>query len=221
MGSILRTGKWKMASRIVNTAPDRVHKAIDRAVLQEAQYMRKKIVEGIREQAPGGQAFKPLAPTTLTKRKLRKFRGTKALIERADLRNGFTVKRIQWGAAFVGLLRTAKNKTGKSLANIGEIHEYGSKPIVIRITPKMRKFLHVLYAEQKEKGRDKKGRFTRSRNTFGASKGFVVIQIPARPFMAPVVRKYFNPNDVKKRFFARVGLQMRGDLGSLGLSVPK
>jgi hypothetical protein len=45
-----------------------------------------KIVEGIREQAPGGRAFAPLEPTTLAIRQFRGFRGTKALLVAGDLR---------------------------------------------------------------------------------------------------------------------------------------
>ena len=51
--------------------------AFDKALMQEAQFLRTKIVEGIREQAPGGRAFAPLAPTTLAIRQFRGFRGTR------------------------------------------------------------------------------------------------------------------------------------------------
>ena len=59
--------------------------SIDKAMLQEGQFLRTKIVEGIREQAPGGRAFAPLAPTSSALRRFRGFGGTKALIAGGDL----------------------------------------------------------------------------------------------------------------------------------------
>jgi hypothetical protein len=181
--------------------------------------MRRLIVEGIREQAPGGKAFRPLAPGTLKMRELRRFRGTKALIVRGDLRNSITVRRVSAGASFVGVLKSARAKDGRSLANVAEVHEFGSNPIVIRITPKMRALLHLM---NRERGRDSRGRFTRTRSQYGqASKGFVIIRIPARPFIRPVAEKHFKPADVRQRFLARVGLNMGGDFGQLGIPIPR
>ena len=81
--------------------------AFDKALLQEAQFLRTKIVEGIREQAPGGRAFTPLAPTTLAIRQFRGFHGTKALLVQGDLRNSITVTK-DGDKVFVGVLRTAQ-----------------------------------------------------------------------------------------------------------------
>ncbi len=118
--------------------------AIDKAVLQEAQFFRTKIVAGLREGAPGSQAFAPLAPTTLAIRKFRDFGGTKPLIVRGDLRNSITVVK-QGDTVFVGVLRTAKAGGRQSLANVAAIHEFGSRPIVLQLTPKVRWFLHAAF----------------------------------------------------------------------------
>jgi len=217
--AILRVGQWDVARRILATAPARVGRALDMATQQEAHYMRRLIVQGIREQAPGGKAFRPLAPSTLKVRELRRFRGTKALIVRGDLRNSITVQRVSSGAAFVGVLRSARAKDGRSLANVAEVHEFGSNPIVIRITPKMRALLHMM---NRERGRNAKGQFTRNRSQYAqASKGFVVIRIPARPFIRPVAETHFKPAEVRQRFLARVGLALNGDLGQVGISIPR
>lgn len=217
--AILRVGQWDVARRILATAPMRVARALDMATQQEAHYMRRLIVEGIREQAPGGKAFRPLSPGTLKVRELRRFRGTKALIVRGDLRNSITVQRVSSGAAFVGVLKSARAKDGRSLANVAEVHEFGSNPIVIRITPKMRALLHMM---NREGGRNARGQFTKVRSQYAqASKGFVVIRIPARPFIRPVAEKHFKPSEVRERFLARVGLALGGDLGTLGISIPR
>ena len=80
--TIVRVGDWALASRILTGAAPRVRRAMDRAVLQEAHFLRGKIVEGIVAQAPAGQTFRPLAPTTLAVRRFKRFRGTKALLNR-------------------------------------------------------------------------------------------------------------------------------------------
>ncbi|HTP30230.1 MAG TPA: hypothetical protein VMK12_31800 [Anaeromyxobacteraceae bacterium] len=67
--NIKKVGDWKALEEFFRDAPKRFQEAMDKAVLQEAQFFRTKIVEGIREQAPGGQAFKPLSPATLAVRK--------------------------------------------------------------------------------------------------------------------------------------------------------
>ena len=141
---ITMTGDWKDAARILAGGGKRLQAAVDRAVLQEAQFFRTKVVEGIREQAPGGQPFKPLAPTTLAIRRFRGFKGTKALLVRGDLRNSIVVVRKPDGV-FVGVLRTAKGREGQPLVNVAAVHEFGSRPIVVKLTPKARRFLHAAF----------------------------------------------------------------------------
>src|SRR3990172_2718315 len=109
--SIGLTGDWALASNILRTAPVRLRVAIDRAVMQEAQFFRTKVIEGFREQSPGGQPFKPLAETTLAIRRFKGFGGTKALMVRGDLRNSIKVtkKTTALGAeAFIGVHRAEK-----------------------------------------------------------------------------------------------------------------
>jgi len=66
---VTKIGDWSLARRILSGASRRIKDALDKAVLQEAQFFRTKIVEGLRSGAPGGQAFQPLAPTTLAIRR--------------------------------------------------------------------------------------------------------------------------------------------------------
>ncbi|NMC71465.1 MAG: hypothetical protein GYA57_15555 [Myxococcales bacterium] len=139
---VVKVGEWDAAPRLVSTASRRFREAVDKAVLQEAQFFRTKIVEGLREQAPDGQAFAPLTATTLAVRRFRGFKGSKALTVRGDLRNSIVVVK-QAGGVFVGVLRTAKGKAGQPLVNVAAVHEFGSRPIVLKLTPKARRFLHA------------------------------------------------------------------------------
>lgn len=201
---IEKVGEWATAQRILMTAPARIKIAMDRAAAQEAQFFRKKIVEGFRTQEPGGQKFKPLSDFTLAVRRFTGNTGTKALIDSGDLRNSVKVVKVN-DAHFVGVHRTAKSKKGKDLVNIAEIHEYGVDAFVVEVTPKMRKFLMAVIS--KELGSES------GTSTGAFRRGFLIIKIPKRPFLAPVFEKYGNPSDAKRRFANRVGVLLNGDLG--------
>lgn len=198
---LTKVGSWPLARRILHGGR-RVKAAIDKAVLQEAQFFRTKIVEGLREGAPGGQAFAPLAPTTLAIRTFKGFGGTKPLIVRGDLRNSITVVK-QGDTVFVGVLRTAKAGGGQSLANVAAVHEFGSRPIVLKLTPKMRRFLHAAF---RAAGLDAPA-------ADRPSTGIAVIKIPARPFLRPVFERWSRAEDVSKRFLDRVARNLGGDFG--------
>lgn len=202
---ITTTGDWKEAARLLDHAGERLQGALDKAVLQEAQFFRTKIVEGIREQAPGGKPFLPLAPTTLAIRRFRGFKGSKALLVHGDLRNSIVVVKETEGV-FVGVLRTAKGREGQSLVNVAAVHEFGSRPIVVRLTPKARRFLHAAF---REAGLDRPGG--------GTSTGIAVIRVPARPFFGPVLEKHgADAGAVSRRFLGRVARLLGGDFGSIG-----
>jgi hypothetical protein len=199
---VKKIGPWAKVGRLLATAPRRMQAAFDRALWQEGQFLRTKIVEGIREQAPGGRAFTPLAPTTLAIRQFRGFPGSKALIVQADLRNSITVVR-DGARVLVGVLRTARNRAGKSLVDIAALQEYGSRPIVLHLTPRARAFLHAAF---RHAGLDGPG-------SARPGTGIAVIQTPARPFLAPVFDTYAQPKQISRRYLERVAALLRGDLG--------
>jgi phage gpG-like protein len=156
--------------------------------------LRKEVVDGIANQAPGGQAFRPLAATTLAARQLGGFGGSKALIRRGDLRNSVTVV-MDGDEAFVGILRKARGKGGASTANVAEIHEFGAGPFVIPMTPKMRRFL---FAMLKKAGIEP--------TASGTGKGAVVVTIPPRPFLRPAFEAF--KKGVQGRFLRRIAALM-------------
>jgi phage gpG-like protein len=190
-------------SQLLATAPRRLQDTFDKAVLQEGQFLRTKIVEGIREQAPGGRAFAPLAPTTLAIRKFRGFGATKALLVHGDLRNSITVTKVG-DQVFVGILRTARTRTGQPLVDVAALHELGSRPIVTRLTPKARAFLHAAF---RRAGLDTHG-------AGGPTTGIAVLRVPARPFFAPVFEKHAQPDAVAKRLVERAAKALGGDFGN-------
>ncbi len=199
---VKKVGPWTKVGKLLAATPRRMQAAFDKALWQEGQFLRTKIVEGIREQAPGGRAFAPLAPTTLAIRKFRGFRGAKALIVQGDLRNSITVVR-DGDRVLVGVFRTARNRAGRSLVDIAALQEYGSRPIVVHLTPKARAFLHAAF---RHAGLD-------ASSSSQPSTGIAVIQIPARPFLAPVFDKYAQPEQVSRRCLERVAAILAGDLG--------
>jgi phage gpG-like protein len=204
MLKVTKVGDWTRVGQLLARGAKRVQVAVDKAVLQEAQFLRTKIVEGLREQAPGGRPFTPLAPTTLAIRKFRGFGGTKALLVHGDLRNSITVTR-DGDRVLVGVLRTARNRAGQSLVDIGALNEHGSRPIVMRLTPKARAFLHAAF---RKAGLDSPG-------AGQPSTGLAIVQIPPRPFLAPVFEKYAEPSQVSRRFLERVAKNLGGDFGTV------
>ncbi|MCK5604398.1 hypothetical protein KAR91_21085, partial [Candidatus Pacearchaeota archaeon] len=81
-------------------------------------------------QAPGGKPFRPLAESTKKRKK-----SSKALIDKGDYIRSVNVKDLGGGAAFVGVHKEARNDAGDSLANIGEVLEFGTKDKRIKPLP--------------------------------------------------------------------------------------
>jgi phage gpG-like protein len=199
---VQRTGDWDLARRLLAGGPLRLKAAIQTAVLQEAHALRAEIIDGLTKQAPGGDPIRPLAATTLAARKLTGFRGTKALLRRGDLRGSITVQ-VEGAQAFVGVSRKARSKGGGALVNVARVQEFGAGPIVIPITPKMRRYLFLLF---KTLG----ARLAHGGGHRGA--GVVVVQIPPRPFLRPAFKKF--QRGAQGRFLQRVA-KLSGLGGSL------
>ncbi len=165
------------------------------------------IVQGITKQSPGGKDFKPLTPMTLAIRKARGFRGQKALIVRADLRNSVTIKPMA-ASVFIGILKTARSKDGSRLANVGEAHEEG-RTFIMRATPKILALLHIAAREG--------GVATPGMRGSTAAPSILIIKIPARPFIAPVFKKFFSvPAKTRFRVLLEMARILKGDYGFPG-----
>lgn len=138
--TVRRFGDWDKAKALLtNGFNRRLALAIRQATIKNALLLVREIKRGIRDQAPGGEAFAPLAQVTIERKG-----SSKALIDTGFLLSAITQKILSDGA-FIGLLRTSIHKGGESVANIGAILEYGAtinhpSGAVIVIPP--RPFLH-------------------------------------------------------------------------------
>lgn len=187
-----------------------IRRALAVAVAQEAQFFRRKVVEGIREGAPGGQRFEPLKETTLAIRRFTGFQGTKALIVRGDLRSSIKVVNrtgVLGAESFIGVLRSAKSSDGKDLVNIAAVHEFGSRTFLIEVTPAMRRFLAAAFSQEL-------GGLSGGRG--GLTRGVIVVKIPPRPFLQPVADTFFSGPVAAARFQARVAAAMGFTFGGRG-----
>ena len=122
--------------------------ALQQATIRNALFLVREIQRGIRNQAPGGQAFAKLADSTIARKG-----SSKALIDTGFLINSITQK-IMADKAFVGLLRGTVSKDGESMVNIGAVMEYGATinhPNGATIIIPPRPFLHpVMQKYRKE-----------------------------------------------------------------------
>jgi hypothetical protein len=182
-------GVWGKVKAAFDQASKRINDAARKALLQEGHRIRAKMLEGIREQAPGGKQFKPLSPLTLAARRLAGFRGTKALMVHGDLRNGITVS--MHGA---------------------QVQEWGAL-IVLELTDKMRRYLGVLMREAELAGLvpSRAWSIHGSTVTGRPSRTSIVIRVPPRPFVRPTFEAHAQPADVKQRLEARMAELLKGD----------
>lgn len=138
--AVSRFGDWDKAKRLLTNGLDqRLGRAIRQATIKNALLLVREIKRGIRDQAPGGEQFPPLAQVTIDRKG-----SSKALIDTGFLVSAITQKILSDGA-FVGLLRTSVYKGGESVANIGAIMEYGCSiqhPSGATIVIPPRPFLH-------------------------------------------------------------------------------
>lgn len=112
----------KFASTMINSA-GLMKKFTSLGVQKAAIFLASETRKGIQAQAPGGEAFTPLAEATL-KAKAPK---TKALIDKADLLRSVQAHNLGGGSWLVGVHRNARGRKGESLANIAAIMEKGTK----------------------------------------------------------------------------------------------
>lgn len=206
-------GDWEAAMKASNLKLD---KAIETAIRQESALAERMMKQNLqRGGQPALSPFKPLSPWTIAARRLSKpsIKGTKPLIARGDLFGAIT--HVVEGSGketvgFVGVLRTAKGNSpgGPYLANIGAIQEFG-KTIVIRMTPKMQRFLAVL---AKAAGMPAKPQLKKGKGNVTSTRMFLVLHIPARPFVRPTFRLWSR--DADTRFAKRVSILTGGKLGS-------
>lgn len=145
---VSKFGDWKkLETALRNSLPARIEIALREASTKSAMLLVREIKKGIRDQAPGGQSFVELAPSTIEKKG-----SSKALIDTGFLLSSITQK-IMSDKAFVGLLRGTRNKDGEEMVNIGAIMEFGATiqhPNGATIVIPPRPFLHPVMEQYRD-----------------------------------------------------------------------
>src|SRR5690606_17304044 len=97
------------------------------------------------------------SPLTLAAREMKGRGGTKALLVRGDLRNSVSAI-VQGDEAFVGVPRKARTQNGRAMVDVARVQEFGEGPIVIPMTPAMRRFLFALLRKADVEPREGSGK---------------------------------------------------------------
>ncbi|MGE5528063.1 MAG: phage virion morphogenesis protein [Patescibacteria group bacterium] len=168
-------GDWAKAKAILDNIDANFKPAYKRALARVGAKAERALKQGMTSGAPGGQAYEPNHPFTVERKG-----SSKPLIDHGDFRNSIRARQFD-GGVFVGVNRMARNKDGKPEVNIAAIHELGDGQggdLYIKVTPKMRAYLHS------------QGLHLKSDTQF--------IRIPRRPTFEPVWEQ--NKDDWAKEF---------------------
>jgi hypothetical protein len=187
------TGDWSRATRVLAVMSQRMRDSQVKALREEAQAVRLKIIDGINGQAPAGRPLKPLSPYTLAMRQFVGIKGDKTLIERGDLLRCIEVHDHGRDSVCVGVPEHAMNSEGRSLVRIATINEYGAD-YFLRLTDRMRKYLAMVF---RKAGMPDSGGGT-------GTKEFIHVVIPPRPFLGPVFERYVHTADFETRVSRRL-----------------
>lgn len=189
--TIEKTGDWELAERILAATPRELERAIGKAVHQEALHFERLVKLRLQAGPPP-----PLSPWTVAGRKTGSGKGgDKPLNASGDMLGSISVVPNSVGESekFIGIPRAATGHGG-NVMNLADIHEFG-RSITVRFTPKMRRFLFgVLLKNLPAGGGGSSGS--------GTGKRFLVIRIPARPFIVPAFEE--GAKEAQGRFEARM-----------------
>jgi hypothetical protein len=186
------TGGWAGAGAMLGKAgnPMLWRRAKRQATLKEAHRLRGIMVKSFNAGGPPGKRWKRLSVFTQLISRAQGKGDRRPLMDSGDLRNSHTVTEEQDDVIFVGVHRSAKSKgkrgrdvkgrftragAGSQLVDIATIQEHGTKPIYIRVTPKLRGWW--LSMSKKTHGQIKPLR----KNTIA-----LIVRVPARPWIGPI-----------------------------------
>lgn len=121
-------GDWKLAKKVLDTAPAAFDRALKKAIRHEAEKIAGMIRAKIASNVPP-----PNAASTVKNKG-----SSKTLIDTGEMRNSVQVVWKGKFNAFIGIPAKAR----KSATSLADIHENG-RVIVQQMTDKQRKFLHA------------------------------------------------------------------------------
>ena len=182
------TGGWNKTGNLLRTLGNgtKWQRAKKKACMKEAHRLRRLMIEAFNAGGPPGKRWKRLSPFTQWLRRIRRKGDGRPLLDTGSLRNSHSVVDVDRDTVFVGIHRTAKRRKrvggGRSkkkqppLVDLAALHEHGSDPIYIRVTPLMRwYFKNVLFVKSKGDIKPLK------KSTIA-----IVVRIPARPWVGPI-----------------------------------
>lgn len=202
------TGDWQKARAILPTLHPEATAAFAKAVLQEAHFLRAKILEAFKRGGPEGDPWRPHSPITVAMRQLLGNSKSKLLIQSGDLRASVGVIPIPGGGAFVGVRRSAASSSRLGAVNLGEMMELGAT-FHVTMTPKQRR---LLFAAIHRAGLDRP-RSPGPRAPGSDAGTTVTIRIPPRPFLGPIFARYCQPADLESSIMSRVAKLLEGKIG--------
>ncbi len=169
-GHCILEGDWPMLRAFVKDASPRLRIHLKAAARKAALLVLREIKKGIRNQAPGGQAFPALHELTIIEKSQLKGIGSvksnQALIRHGDLINSLTIEVSEDASFGVGIPVGARNRYGIDINLIAAGMEKG---YTINVTDRLRNY----FAAQ---GRPLK-------------KSTTHLDVPARPFLEPVLKQ--------------------------------
>lgn len=183
---------WNRARHILQHGPAMVRAAVDDA----ARLVAEDALEQARDNLRGGRGMAPLRPLTLLARRLAGVRGKKPLNASGELEEALELRRRGYANYWVGVAGPR--------ARIAAIQEEGAGPFVVRVTPRMRAFLF---------GRLLRGESDGGGGTNSSGKGYIVVKIPPRPFLAPALARVSSPSRVAFVFARALAVRARGAFG--------
>jgi len=200
-----KASDWGKA-RIILDGAMKLQPLVQKAIVAELQFIRKKIVETFDNEGPPGAKWKPLQPMTLAVRRFEGFKGTKILQVTRDLVGSISVVAVPGEGGFVGVARSKPRKGGQDPVNVARVHEEG-RSYSVTFTDRQRRYLFAALAAAGLSRTPTAGK--------GAPAGThaVLIRIPPRPFLGPVFEQYARPEDVARSVQARVAAAVAGKLG--------
>ncbi len=188
-----KTGDWAGAKELLSSCAIGFKAAIKDAVQNEAKELKEQTIKGLKTQAPGGDKLKPLSKLTQASRAMRGIRSAKALIAGGALLEAITVT-IKGSQVFIGISPNATTSDGRSIEQAAVVQEFGAGPIVIPMTPAMRRYL---FAMMRKQGITPKA---------GSGDGVVIVNIPARPFLQPAFERFSK--NVSSRFMDKISRKL-------------
>ena len=191
-----RDAGWEELRRLAKTMGPKFQVAWRAALRREAEFLRKKIADGLRSGAPGGKAFAPYSPLTVAL-------GNAGKSPLAKLAPQIAVVPTVGGGLMI-VVRGA-GRGGMTNTDLAAIHQAGME-YTVTLTPRARRYL---MAKMRERGILQKA----AREKGAGNGGVIRIKIPARPFVKPVLDAYAKPEQVGERFIASVMKTMGGDFG--------